>query len=219
MRTRIHSDPFPLISVCVPTYDGNSDSLDSLISSLFKHTSVSIEVIVVDCEKENLGYTKPQNLAMKNATTDILIASNDDVIVHEGWLQPMLNMLNVSGAWCVTPDMTEFDGPQVFAPYFMMWHRWTWEGIGGLDEQFVNWCSDIDIAYRLVELGKPPIRVRLPEAIEHVPGGTSRSNPEMVEQWNARCLEDLILFKRKWGIEAEEAKHELAERVGARSWT
>ena len=117
----------------------------------------------------------------------------------------------MSAVWCATPDGSHTDGPQVFHPYAMFWRASAWAAIGGLDEQFVLWCSDIDIARRLVDAGHPPVKVKLLHPIIHALNATTELHPDLGHV----CVGDLERFRQKWGVDAESEKHRLAALVPA----
>lgn len=200
----------PEVSVCIPTLDGEAERVWKALDALYCWTDPArLEVLVADCQRKLLGYTRPMNAAMAAAKGKYLVAMNDDVEVTDGWLEPMLEAAR-AGAWCVTPDATHTDGPQVFAPYCMLWRRDGWEATGGLDERFVLWGSDIDIARRLVDAGHPPVKVMLTNPVRHQLNATCEEHPQEV---GPICMEDLDRFRHKWGVDAETMKHELAALV------
>lgn len=201
----------PDVSVCIPTFSAVLERVRITIEAVLTHTP-NCEVVVVDCQGEIRGYTTPQNEAMAAATASkYLIALNDDVIVSPGWYEHMRHVMHETGAACVTPDQTHTDGPQIFAPYCMMWKRKVWEELGGLDPQFEWWCSDIDLARRAVDAGYTPVRTVLPVNIEHQPGTSSYDADRSA--LNEMALHDLDRFMRKWGVTAEQEKVRLRDLV------
>lgn len=88
--------------------------LSSLLSSIPKN--ISYEIIVIDdaskdetanwlnslsdpnihkiFNDENLGYAKTNNIAVRQAKGEVLVLINNDLIFSEGWLEPMLDILN-----------------------------------------------------------------------------------------------------------------------------
>lgn len=195
---------FPVLSVCIPTLDMGSGRAQRLIDSITRWTTVSYEICVADCHGELRGYTAPMNEAMFKGRGQYLAAINDDVVVAENWFQKLREPLG-AGAWCSTPDATHLqDGHQVFAPWLMLWERMAWYFMNGLDPRFSHWCSDIDIARRLVDRGNPPVKVFI-EGVTHELNASSH-DPAL----GAICNADLQLFYEKWGVDAEQEKHRLA---------
>lgn len=206
-------DDDPEVSVCIPSYVVDPLKQRVVLNAIEEHTgNYAVEVVVADCQGQLRGYTAPQNEAMAAARANVLVAMNDDVIVCRGWLDPLLQGLSETSAWCATPDQTHTDGPQVFAPYCMAWKREGWEALDGLDERFKWWCSDIDIARRMMDAGHPPIRMMLPvPGIAHLSGVTATGPQQapLIEM----ALQDLDRFREKWGVTAEQEKHRLAALV------
>lgn len=200
----------PQLSVCIPTLDRHNGRADRLLESVARCTppGVSWEAVVEDCHGELRGYTEPMNRAMERAHGRYLLAVNDDVELADGWFSWLLSPLigHRRSVWCTTPDATHTDGPQVFHPWCMLWREESWREIGGLDEQFVLWCSDIDLARRLVDAGRPPVKVQLPCAVTHELNATTSEHPSLGQV----CVEDLARFRAKWGVDAEAEKHRLA---------
>lgn len=202
--------PNLLVSICVPTFDLHNGRVNKLKASLIAHTVEEMgrdwELCVYDCRGRVLGYTHPMNEAVAMARGDFIVAMNDDIEVSDGWLPALIKPLENPQIWCVTPDATHTDGPQVFHPWLMAWAREAWYDIGGLDERFVHWCSDIDIAHRLIAAGHPPVKVMLPNPVTHKLNATSKDIPELGEI----CMGDLHRFREKWGVDAEFEKHRMA---------
>jgi hypothetical protein len=202
------------VAVCVPTFDLRNGRARALLASVQAYTDADWEPYVVDghgrlCGPDHqVAYVRRQNEAMAlgvEGGADYLLAVNDDVLVSPGWLPPLLDALR-DGAWCATPDMTHADGLQVFAPYAMLWRSGAWEEIGGLDERFVHWASDVDIARRLFEAGHPPVKVFLSPPIRHELGATGNEQPSL----GPVCMADLLRYEQKWGCSAEEDKFRMA---------
>jgi GT2 family glycosyltransferase len=170
---------------------------------------VDYEIVVVHCGGRVRGYTAPMNQAMRAARGEFLLALNDDVEVSDGWIDPLLEQAR-AGVWACTPDMTHTDGPQVFAPYCLLLRREALEELGGLDERFVLWASDIDLARRLIEAGHPPVKVLLPNPITHTVGATGAENPELAAELGRICLEDLDRYRAKWSVGANDDKGRMA---------
>lgn len=209
MRILREGSSDPDLSVCIPTYDYNSGRAAKAVECVREHTShLAYETVVADCEGELLGWTVPQNCAVSVATGRYLALLNDDVTVTAGWVDPLLDALD-RGAWCATPDATHTDGPQVFHPWCMLWSRAGWEQVGGLDERFVLWGSDLDMARRLVDADHPPVKVKLPVPVRHQLNATSNEHLDL----GPICVEDLTRFQQKWGVPAEQEKHRLAALV------
>jgi hypothetical protein len=202
----------PRISICVPSR-GSPERLFRLLGSARDFTAVDYEVVVVDCGREMRGYTATQNQAMAAGRGDFLLAVNDDVVLTPGWAEPLVAALE-AGAWSSSPDMEHSDGPQFVAPYCWLWCREAWAAMGGLDEQFVHWCSDIDMGHRLADRGQMPVRIRLEQPIAHL-AGEKPHDQEVHSHFSAVVRGDLDRYRTKWGITAEEDKVRLRDMV----WT
>jgi GT2 family glycosyltransferase len=198
----------PEASICIPTLKGY-DRLMRLLRSIEAHTPVDYEVVIVDSGSRVRGYTTPMNQALRAARGKFLLALNDDIEVSGGWIEPLLEQAR-AGVWACTPDMTHTDGPQVFAPYCLCLRREAFEALGGLDERFVLWASDIDLARRLIEAGRPPVKVLLPNPIRHEVSATTGAHPEVAHI----CQEDLERYREKWGVDANCDKAALVAQVG-----
>jgi hypothetical protein len=207
------TSPRPLLSICIPTLNAG-EPYRRLVASIRAHTSHIDHEIVTVISGAVTGYTAPQNEAMSAGRGEFLVAMNDDVEVAPGWIDPLLAHAQIwtpgAGpeavcAWCVTPAEDQTGPVLLFAPHCMLWRADAWREIGGLDERFVHWASDLDLAMRLYQAGHPPVLVSLPEPVRHEVSATSR--PEL----GPICMADLNRFRAKWGVDTETAKHRMAE--------
>ncbi len=197
----------PELSICVPAFDNRN--LPVLVDAVEAHTGhIDYELVVVHCGGRIRGYTAPQNQALKAGRGDFLLALNDDVIVTDGWIDPLL-AAGRAGGWVVTPDGSHTDGPQVFHPYCLLWSRAAFAALRGYDEQFQVWCSDIDLARRLEQAGHPPVIVRLPVPIRHALNATT-ADPLISATVSAIAQADLKRYVQKWGADANDDKARLA---------
>lgn len=200
----ILSSPRPVLSICIPTLDAG-EPYQRCTQSIREHTGhVDYEIVTV-IGGGLRGYTQPMAQAMRAARGWYLLALNDDVEVAAGWIDPLLEQAR-AGAWCTTPAEDQNGPVLLFAPHCMLWHADAWRAIGGLDERFRHWASDIDLARRLHEAGHPPVLVPLPEPVRHQVSASSHG-PEL----GRICMEDLDRYQQKWGVSAEHDKHGLAE--------
>ena len=80
------------------------------VASIRKHNKDSVEIILIDNGSDrrasqidvdqyhsfgrNLGFSNPCNIGANFASTDKIVFLNNDTIVTEGWLQPLINGLD-----------------------------------------------------------------------------------------------------------------------------
>lgn len=198
------TSPQPLLSICIPTLAGG-EPYQHLLASIAEHTSHVDHEIVTVVSGAVTGYTRPASQAIAGGRGEFLVAMNDDVEVAAGWIDPLLDRAR-AGAWCVTPAEDQ-DGPVLlFAPHCMLWRADAWQELGGLDERFVHWCSDIDLCRRMIEADHPPVLVSLPSPVRHEVSATSSQH-----NLGPICQEDLARYHQKWGVDCNEDKHRLAE--------
>lgn len=193
----------PVVSICVPTLRGY-DRVARLLRSVEAHTPVDYEVVVVDSGSRTRGFTVPMNQALRAARGSVLIALNDDVEVTPGWIEPLVQAAREHNQTIVAPDQRSTDGDQVMCGWCVAMDRIFFERWGGYDEQFVFWCSDIDLARWVTERGHPPIRVAIPVPLRHELNGTEREDG--IEQ---DAVEDLDRYTAKWGRSALDDKTQL----------
>ena len=121
-------------SIIIPHYNGEAILLRCL-KSLFKHTSDSHEVIIVDngsidnsikiiktqfpkikliCNKTNLGYAEACNIGAVKAKNNYLIFLNNDTELTENWLEPLIKTLDDKNVSSVQPKIKNLNHRDYF---------------------------------------------------------------------------------------------------------
>lgn len=199
----------PEVSICVVSLQGH-DRLHRLLDSLAEHTShIDYEVVIVESGSRVRDYVGRMNRALHAAAGRIVVGLNDDVEVTAGWLEPLVATID-GGAWVCYPDQTVTDGNQCICGWCVVWSRDALrERCLFYDERYTLWASDIDLCRTLHKLGRPPVRVAIPEPLKHQLSATV-SNPAFRDAFNQWGLADLDAYEAKWGTRAESDKHALA---------
>ncbi|MCE3226682.1 MAG: putative glycosyltransferase [Bacteroidetes bacterium] len=191
-------------------YVADNGSSDDSVSYL----KTNFPLVKVIENKNNYGYAKGYNLALKNVSADYFILLNSDVEVTPGWINPVIELMNTdkkiaacqpklldynsrnlfeyAGAsggfidtYCypfcrgrlfssVEEDSKQFDdAAEVFwatgAALFVNAKAF-WE-VGGLDEDYFAHMEEIDLCWRLKNVGYK-IYVQPKSVVYHIGGGT-----------------------------------------------
>jgi len=121
------------ISIVIPTYNG-LDYLKECLSSIYKtqefiNSNVNEVLVVNDASSDgttnylrnyfprvqiisnerNLGFGKSCNIGIEKAKNEIILLLNNDVIVTEDSLQPLIRHLNNGGVFAVSPKLYAWD--------------------------------------------------------------------------------------------------------------
>ncbi len=122
----------PVVSIIVVTYGTGPIVLEAL-DAVARHTSISHEVVVVDClppdpatrtavlladrsdirlfaVDDNLGFAGGNEYGVEQARGDYLCFLNADVIVGPGWLEPLIAALDDPAVGIAAPVFTNEDG-------------------------------------------------------------------------------------------------------------
>jgi GT2 family glycosyltransferase len=199
-------DP-PLVSICVVSLDGH-DRLRTLLRSLYEHTShIDYEVVIVESGSRVRDYTLRMNRALMAGAGKYLVGLNDDVEVTAGWLDPLLAAVS---AWSpvVFPDQSSTDGLQCIVGWCVVFDAEWARAHGPYDSRFSLWCSDIDLAKRLVNARIPARRVAIPTPLIHELSATM-GRQDIRDEFQADCVADLDAYEKKWGTRAETDKFAL----------
>lgn len=107
-------------SVIVPLYNRHDLTVPCLASITQRcevvtvdngSTDATLDLDVTVRIRHNVGFAKACNIGAKVASGDVLVFLNNDTIVHDGWLAPLVEQLEdptvgVVGARCLYPDGT-----------------------------------------------------------------------------------------------------------------
>lgn len=151
--------------------------------------------------KDNGGYATAVNDGLKVARGDILILGNNDLTFHEGWLHGLLSVLEEGFdiATCWTSDQNYEVEPVIkeggkFGSLFAMKHE-VYETVGGFDEQFRGYFSDLDYRRRALDAGFR-IGMNCELVVEHAAKATyKRTDPDDEEY-----LRSMRLYEAKYGV-------------------
>ena len=196
------------VSVVIPTKDRPQDLLDA-VRSILAADALPAEIVVADqssgeraqlppaggvdvvhLELESVGVSRARNEGIAAASHDVLVFTDDDVLVERDWLARLVDPLLAAEPRTATtggvhaasddghsPSRTHRTQPEVFTgrpfcdPLFsnnMALRRQAFEEVGGFDERFgagapFSNAEDNDLGYRLLEAGYEIVFV--PEAI------------------------------------------------------
>jgi len=148
------------ISVVIPTVSGNEEILKRCIDSLKLNTNIPFEVIV---EKNTFkGTTEPMNRGIRKAgLNDVVIISDDTVILEPMWLEKMIKKLNSNPKCLAVSSSTTLNKKHKiydfeyhlggFNPIYIK--REAFNRIGLLDENLMCYGEEKDFCIRLTLAG------------------------------------------------------------------
>lgn len=200
----------PLVSICIPTLD-NLDRLHRCMKSIRETCShIDHEIVVCDNGDRPRGYVPAVNQALRAAKGEYRVAFNDDIVCKRGWLDALLNAAVARPEHLVVfPDQTSTDGEQCICGWCLMFTPAGWRALGGFDDRYTVWASDIDLAQQCNVLLPRPLRVPIPTPLEHdltvtigrddfhwYMSPTGMADIEKYrEKWGRDCLADKTLLK------------------------
>lgn len=170
--------------------------------------------------KDNLGYTKAMNQGIRTSFGEYIVLLSSDVQVYSGWLDGLKEALNHGLDLAMAHPMyslTEpfargieakdvLDGNRKFDEIpggkdfsCVMFKKSLIDEVGLFDEQFFNYCSDIDFLRRMDQAGKKSAIVDI-VATHHISSATGYTMPETPEIMN----EDKRKYEEKWQSEKQE---------------
>jgi len=159
--------------------DGSVEYLKKLQNSTFrrnppKEASLKLQTIF---SKENLGFVRAVNRGVKQASGEIIVLLNNDVVPQKGFLEPSLrhfedpkvfaiSFYEPNWSWSRLKWVNGFvehePGPKVKATHISAWasggsaafRKTIWEELGGFDEIYSPfYWEDIDLSYRAWKRG------------------------------------------------------------------
>jgi len=149
---------------------------------------------------ENSGFTKAVNTGLENATGDILIICNNDIIFYPGWLKGLTDTLKTHDishicvsdqSWETKDEITENDK---FGSLWAM-KRETYEKLGELDEQFKSYFSDLDYWRRAQNAG-----LKIGKNHNYIVEHKGKHTYKVVDPKDKGYNEAKELYIKKWGF-------------------
>lgn len=212
----------PLVSFVFVTFGTDSAMIDAALGRLISSCAaddVPAEIIVVDnlhpvrghatgqhlalttsgvrlaMPNKNLGFGGGNELGVAVARGAVLCLVNPDLMVHDGWLTPMLDelaahpddliaprllaadgSLDEAGQWVEPNGLTApASGAEIDYASAACWilRRETHERVGGFDPRFhPAYFEDVDFVFRLRRLGGC-VRIHPTVAVTHLRGGST----------------------------------------------
>ncbi len=68
--------------------NGSTDNTEDIIKSSIEHLSCNVEYIL----EERKGVTRARNRGISESNSDVILFTDDDCVVHPGWIQEMVNV-------------------------------------------------------------------------------------------------------------------------------
>ena len=181
------------VCIVIPTCD-RPKLLQDCVDSINKNTGPnSVVIVVVDSSSQFvrieskitiqhirippaiIGFSKVVNdgaaVGIKDYKADFVIWLNDDCIVYENWLTPMLEEMKENtkigiGCFYFSDARWPNTGAHVFYyrnqvyPNFGCVRANVWEQLNGFDERYFSYGSETDLAFRCLQKGHLVIPVK-----------------------------------------------------------
>lgn len=176
----------------------------------------------------NEGVTRAWNKGVRVSFGEYIVLINSDTQVFDGWLEELKVALDDGADLVMAHPMYSLtepfargveaakvrQGKYIFDKLerdfsCVMFRKELFDEIGGFDETFFNYCSDVDFIRRMEQAGKV-IKMVDRVAIHHISDATGYSIPETPEIMN----KDKAAYEEKWAQVNREEKVHIADRVG-----
>ncbi len=157
-----------------------------------------LQIIVI---ANNQPYAVNVNNALRAATGEILVVGNNDLIFTEGWLKGLLKPLeegfDIATVWTSDQNVQledRIEEDAKFGSLFAM-TREAYEKLGGFDEQFRGYFSDLDMRRRALDMG-----LKIGKNLNTVVGHESKSTYNKTDPKDSEYLRSKILYEIKHGV-------------------
>ena len=191
-----------LVSICIPTVEGNIALLKETVNGFIQHTPREQYELVISCN-EFRGYEIPVNWSLKEAKGDILLIANDDLCIAGEWLPPVLAALEDKKVGIVAHKLACLNGGKFAAFWFVAIPRKVLDEVGLLDENYNTFTSDQDYCHRVRKAGYEIRFIELP-MVAHKGCQTTYK----LEDGDDRKRYGRELFARKWGKTPEDITYD-----------
>lgn len=186
-----------MISLIIPAYHVNQDLYETTIDCLDSVWFDPIQLILI---ADNQPYTVNVNAGLRAATGDIIVIGNNDLNFPEGWLAQLLPLLDggYDIATCWTSDQevhkeNKIEENSKFGSLFAM-KREVYEVLGGFDEQFKGYFSDLDYRQRALDAG-----FRIGKNLSLVVDHEAKTTYKLTDPLDKEFQRSKALFEAKWG--------------------
>lgn len=138
--------------------------------------------------KENIGYVKAMNQGWKLATSDYLVAGNNDFVMKQGWVEALKETLDIPMCGMACPHVSYGQKQDTYwttsmpGGWYMM-KRETLLQIGLLDERFFNTFADYDFAWRMKKKLNKSIVITPKVTVDHYGGATTEKFKQQQEEF------------------------------------
>jgi len=186
------------ISLIIPAYFANSD-LQNMTAECIKTIHEDIQIILI---ANHAPYTVNVNDGLRAATGDVLIIGNNDLTFVDGWVEGLLKVLDAGYdiATCWTSDQNDIkledrisEGEKFGSLFAMKAH--VYDTIGGFDEQFKGYFSDLDYLQRAKGAG-----FRFGKNLNLVVGHKAKATYAATDPDDTEYHRSMRLFEAKWGF-------------------
>lgn len=157
---------------------------------------------------QNLGYAAAVNSGIRSGglrkfkpTGDVFIIANNDIIFTPGWLEAILKPLEQDydissirtsdNGWDTEDKVTEGDK---FGSLFAM-KRGVYEALGGFDETFRGYFTDLDYRRRALNAG-----FKIAKNHNHLVEHQAKATYTVVDKEDKEFVEARQLYIDKWGM-------------------
>lgn len=187
-----------MISLIIPAYHADKELYDTTVKCLNSVWNHEVQLILI---ADNQPYTVNVNAGLRAASGDVVVVGNNDLVFHEGWLTRLLPLLDagydIATCWTSDQDVKleeDVESNAKFGSLFAM-KRDVYETLGGFDEQFKGYFSDLDYRQRAIDAGFK-IGKNLSLVVEHKAKATYRvTDPDDNEYQRSK-----LLYEAKWGF-------------------
>lgn len=184
-------------SLIIPAYHANKDLWLFTRRCLDSVWQVQVQLILI---ADNEPYTVNVNNGLRAATGDVIVVGNNDLTFRGNWLGQLLDVLNkgydIATCWTSDQDYKQSDKIEAgakFGSLFAM-RRKVYETLGGFDEQFKGYFSDLDYRRRALDAGFTSGK-DLGLVVKHAAKATYRqTDPD-----DSEYQRSMRLYEAKWG--------------------
>lgn len=183
-------------SLIIPAFHAGKTLYNTTIKCLDSVWQDKLQLILI---ADNQPYTVNVNAGLRASTGDVVIVGNNDLEFSGSWLKELLSLIpeyDIATCWTSDQKVKLSNGVEEdakFGSLFAM-KREVYEKLGGFDEQFKGYFSDLDYRARAMDAGFK-IGKKLDLVVNHAAKATyQRTDPNDNDFRHGRAL-----FEAKYG--------------------